>query len=329
MTSQVELKNTKAPGAPRFTLSRLPATAIVGTFLVLVIVFFSISANGFLTLNNATTVVSTASVIMIAALGQLLVVISGGFDLSIGGMIPLAAVLFSSLTTNGWPMWSALLLCLIIGIVVGLVHTFFIVYLKVNPLITTLATLSVTGGAAFIIANGQTLAVPGDAGVLGNVAFGNLPWHVLVMVVLVVLVHLLLQHTIFGRRIYMIGGNPEAARIAGVRVTLVGGSAYVLSAVFAAFAGVVLASQLLAASGSVGSDITLQSLAAVVLGGAALTGGRGTVIGAVIGVLLLGIIANGMTILLVPSFYQTVVSGIVLLAAVTFSRLQERAKRVA
>jgi ribose/xylose/arabinose/galactoside ABC-type transport system permease subunit len=127
----------------------------------------------------------------------------------------------------------------------------------------------------------------------------------------------------------MIGGNPEAARIAGVRVIVIGGSAYVLSAVFASFAGVVLASQLLAASGTMGSQITLQSLAAVVLGGAALTGGRGSVPGAVIGVLLLGVIANGMTILLIPSFYQQVVSGVVLLAAVTFSRLQERAKRVA
>jgi ribose/xylose/arabinose/galactoside ABC-type transport system permease subunit len=127
----------------------------------------------------------------------------------------------------------------------------------------------------------------------------------------------------------MIGGNPEAARIAGVRVVVIGGSAYVLSAVFASFAGVVLASQLLAASGTMGSQITLQSLAAVVLGGAALTGGRGSVPGAVVGVLLLGVIANGMTILLIPSFYQQVVSGVVLLAAVTFSRLQERAKRAA
>ncbi|MDQ1545323.1 MAG: ribose transport system permease protein [Actinomycetota bacterium] len=328
MTNQVELNVAKAPRAPRFTLSRLPATAVVGTFLVLVIAVFSITADGFLTVGNATTIVSTASVIMIAALGQLLVVISGGFDLSIGGMIPLAAVLFSSLTTSGWPMWSALLACLIIGVIVGFIHTFFIVFLKVNPLITTLATLSVTGGIGFILSNGQTLAVPGDAGVLGDQVIGTLPWHVLVMVLLVIVVHLLLQHSIFGRRIYMIGGNSEAARIAGVRVTLIGGSAYVLSAVFAAFAGVVLASQLLAASGAVGSDITLQSLAAVVLGGAALTGGRGSVPGAVIGVLLLGIIANGMTILLVPSFYQQVVSGIVLLAAVTFSRLQERAKRV-
>jgi ribose/xylose/arabinose/galactoside ABC-type transport system permease subunit len=318
-----------APAPTRSLIGRLPAAAIVGLFLVIVIVFFSTSASGFLTLGNVTTIISSASVIMIAALGQLLVVISGGFDLSIGGVIPLAAVLFSVLTTKGWPMAGALLACLLVGAVVGLIHTFFIVYLKVNPLITTLATLSVTGGIAFITANGQTLSLPPTAGILGDQAIGTLPWHVLLMVLLVVLMHFVLQHSILGRRIYMIGGNPEAARIAGVRVVVIGGSAYVLSAVFASFAGVVLASQLLAASGTMGSQITLQSLAAVVLGGAALTGGRGSVPGAVVGVLLLGVIANGMTILLIPSFYQQVVSGLVLLAAVTFSRLQERAKRAA
>lgn len=264
---------------------------------------------------------------MIASLGQLLVVISGGFDLSIGGVIPLAAVIFAVLTGTGWPVAVSLGSCLIVGAIVGVIHTLFIVLLKVNPLITTLATLSIAGGLAFIIAKGQTVSVNVDAGVLGNNAVGTIPWHVVLMVVLVILMHHVLQHTVLGRRIYMIGGNVEAARIAGIRVGLVGGTAYVLSGVFSALAGVIFASQLLAASGTLGTQITLQSLAAVVLGGAALTGGRGNIPGAVVGVLLLGVIANGMTLLLVPSFFQQVVSGLVLLAAVTFSRLQERARR--
>jgi len=313
---------------PRNPLYRLPSSAIVGIFLVVVIGFYAFTANGFWTLNNASTIISSASVIMVASLGQLLVVISGGFDLSVGGIIPLSAVVFAVLTTEGWPMLGALVLCLVVGAAAGIAHTFFIVFLKVNPLITTLGTLSVSAGIAFIIANGQTLSLPSEAGVLGNQATANLPWHVLLMVVLVLLVHLMLQHSILGRRIYMVGGNAEAARIAGVRVTLIGGTPYILSGIFSALAGVILGSQLLAASGTIGSQITLQSLAAVVLGGAALTGGRGNVPGAVIGVLLLGVIANGMTILLVPTFYQQVVSGIVLLAAVTFSRLQQRARRV-
>jgi ribose/xylose/arabinose/galactoside ABC-type transport system permease subunit len=319
-----------APGRRRGpSFSRIPAVAMVGFFLVVVVVFFSIASDRFLTPNNATTIISTASVIMLVSLGQLLVVISGGFDLSIGGVVPLASVVFATLTTAGWGMLGALGITLLVGLAVGLANTLFIVRLKINPLITTLATTSVTAGIAFTIAGGQTLSVPAEAGLLGDKAIGSLPWHVLLMVVLVIVLHLVLQHTLYGRRIYMTGGNPEAARLAGVRTLLIGGSVYSISAVLAALAGVVLASQLLAASGGIGANITMQSLAAVVLGGAALTGGRGTVIGAVIGVLLLGVIANGMTILLVPSFYQQVVTGLVLLAAVTLSRFQDRSRRVA
>lgn len=305
---------------------RLPPVGFVGFFLVVVVVIFSITAQGFFTASNALTIVSGASVLMLAALGQLMVVISGGFDLSIGGVIPLAAVLFAILTNHGWSVVAALVFCLAVGVLVGLVHSFFIVLLKVNPLITTLATLSITGGIAYIVSNGQTVSMLPAAGVLGNIAVADLPWHVILMVALAVVVHLMLAHTILGRRIYMIGGNLEAARIAGVRTILVGSGAYVFSGVLAALAGIVLASELLAASGTIGATVTLQSLAAVVLGGAALTGGRGTVLGAVIGVLLLQIIANGMTIMLVPSFYQQVVSGVVLVAAVTLSRLQERSR---
>lgn len=310
-------------------IKRVPASGIVGMFLLVVVVAFSLSSDRFLTTNNASTIAGAASVIMLASLGQLLAVISGGFDLSIGGVVPLAAVVFAKLTTDGHSLVLSILAVLVVGVVVGLVHTFFIVMLGVNPLIATLATLSATGGIAFTIADGQTLGVPPSAGVLGDKAIGTLPWHVLLTVALLLIVHLVLNHTLFGRRIYMIGGNPESARLAGVRTTLVGGSVYVVSAVLASLAGVVLASQILAASGGVGAEITLQSLTAVVLGGAALTGGRGSVVGAFVGVLLLGVIANGMSILLVPTFYQQVVTGLVLLAAVTLSRLQERSRPVA
>lgn len=312
---------------PLDLVSRVPSQAIIGALLVLVIAGFAIAAPGFWTIANASTVLATASVIMLASLGQLLVVISGGFDLSIGGVLPLSAVLFALLTTAGLSMPVAVLAVVAVGIVVGLVHSLFVVTMRINPLITTLATLSITGGLAFTIAGGQTLSVPSDAGILGDRAIGTIPWHVVLMLGCVVALHLVLQHTVFGRRIYMVGGNREAARLAGVRVTLVGGAVYVISAVFSSLAGIVIASQLLAASGTMGSTTTMQSLAAVVLGGASLTGGRGSVPGAVAGVLLLGVIANGMNILHVPTFYQQVVTGIVLLLAVTLSWAQERSRR--
>ncbi len=317
-----------APGERRGALlTRVPVTAGVGSFLALTALAFALSTHGFATYANLTVILATASVIMLASLGQLLTVVSGGFDLSIGGVIPLSAVLFAKLTNSGHSMGFALGVVALLGVVVGLAHMALIGWWRINALITTLATLSITGGAAFTVANGQTLSVRASAGALGNEAFNGIAYHVLLTAALVVIVHLTLRCTIFGRRVYMVGGNREAARLAGVRVVAVEGGVYIVSAVLAAVAGVVTASQLLAATGSLGAEITLQSLAAVVLGGAALGGGRGSVAGAVIGVLLLGTVSDGLTIHRVPSFYQQIVSGAVLLLAVGFGKLQERARR--
>lgn len=310
-------------------LGRIPVTSGVGIFLVLVVVAFSLLVDGFATDTNVQTILNTASVLMIASLGQLLTVLAGGFDLSIGGVIPLAAVIFAKLTTDGQPLGVALIAAIGAGAVVGVAHMFLIGVCKINALIATLATLSITGGIAYTLADGQTISVPASAGVLGNTAFSGLAYHVLLAAALVIAVHLVLRWSVFGRRVYMVGGNPEAARLAGVRVIWVEGGVYIASAVLAAVAGVVTASQLLAATGGLGSEVTLQTLAAVVLGGAALGGGRGSVAGAVIGVLLLGVIADGLTIERISSFYQQIVTGVVLLLAVGFGLVQQRARRAA
>ncbi len=307
--------------------AHLPAAAAVAVLFVISIVGFSLFVKGFGTSSNSTTILASASAIAIASLGQLVAVISGGFDLSIGGVIPLSAVIFARLTTTGHSLLLSLLVVVLVGIVVGIVHTILISRFNINALIATLATLSITGGLAYIAANGQTVAVPASAGVLGNTAFSSIPYHVLLAGALIIAMHVVLQRTVFGRRVYMLGGNIEAARLAGVRVVLVGSGVYMIAGVMSALSGVVLASQVLAATGGLGTEITLQTLAAVVLGGAALTGGRGSVPGAVIGVLLLGSVADGLTILRVQSFYQQIVTGAVLLLAVAFSRVQETARQ--
>lgn len=295
----------------------------VALLLVIVLAIFALTTRGFGTYANATAIVATSCVLMIAALGQLVVVITGGFDLSIGGVLPLSAVIYATMTTAGESGWAAAGVAFAVAAVVGLVHTIAIIKFGINPLIATLATLSITGGTAYTIANGQTLSVPPEAGALGDSLLPRIPLYVLVTIVLIIVLHVVLRNTIYGRRLYMIGGNLEAARLAGVRTTPIAGSAYVISALLAALAGIVTASQLLAATGGVGADTTLQSLTAVVLGGAALTGGRGTVLGAVVGVAILGVIANGLTLLHVPSFYQDIITGAMLLLAVGLSRLQE------
>ena len=173
------------------------------------------------------------------------------------------------------------------------------------------------------MANGVTLQLQPAAGKLGDVAIAQIPYFGFIAIGLSILMHLLLRYTVLGRRIYTVGGNSDAARLAGVRVGLVLLAVYGLSGALASLAGLIAASQVLAATGDIGATTTLISVAAVVLGGAALTGGTGGVPGTLLGVLLLATVANGMNIMRVPAFYQQIVTGAVLLFAVGFGRLQE------
>lgn len=261
------------------------------------------------------------------SLGQALTVISGGFDLSVSGTVPLGAVVFAELLNLRYGVLSSLLAVLAVGAVCGLVNGVIVAKANINPLITTLGTLSVTGGLALTIANGvqipfndpnnSVLTDPGPFGVNN---------HVYILIALSLLVFLALRYTVFGRYLYAVGGNREAARLAGVRVDAVTLWVYVFSAALATMAGAILASQLLTGSGTAGTNSALQSIAAVILGGASLSGGVGGVPGTLIGVLILGTLANGMAILSVPSFYQTIATGVVLLLAVGVSQIRRSSR---
>jgi ribose/xylose/arabinose/galactoside ABC-type transport system permease subunit len=200
---------------------------------------------------------------------------------------------------------------------------------RINPLIATLGTLSVSGGLALTLSGGVQIPFTDvSAGVLTRRSLFNINNHVWVFLGLAVLVLLVLRYTSYGRQLYAVGGNKQAARLAGIRVDLVTISVYVLSGALAALAGAVLASQLLTGSGTAGTTSGLESITAVILGGASLSGGVGGVPGTVIGVLILGALANGMAIMSVPSFYQTMATGVVLLLAVGISQFRS-ARRAA
>lgn len=298
-------------------------TSGVLVFYVVLSVFFWLQVPGFATYGNAVNIISTASVVLVVSLGQALAIISGGFDLSVGGIVPLGAVTFAQLTNGGHSIPMALTVSVLVGLLVGALNALLIGKFGINPLIATLGTLSITGGVAFTVANGVTLQMRPEAGVLGDPSIGQIPYLCFVAVGMGILVDLLLRFTVFGRRVYTVGGNTQAARLAGVRVGFVLLGVYGLSGALSALAGVIAASQVLAATGDIGATTTLISVAAVVLGGAALTGGTGGVPGTLLGVILLATVANGMNIMRVPAFYQQIVTGAVLLLAVGFGRLQE------
>jgi ribose transport system permease protein len=319
------------PGRARRGLPRLEralrggsaVTSGVLVFYVLLSAYFWIQVPGFASYSNGVNILSTASVVLVVSLGQALAIISGGFDLSVGGIVPLGAVTFAQLTNNDWSIAPALAVTVLVGLVVGALNALLIGKFGINPLIATLGTLSITGGVAFTVANGVTLQMRPEAGLLGDPSFVQVPYLCFLAVGMAIVMDLVLRFTVFGRRIYTVGGNSQAARLAGVRIGWVLFGVYGLSGALSALAGVIAASQVLAATGDIGATTTLVSIAAVVLGGAALTGGTGGVPGTLLGVLLLATVANGMNIMRVPAFYQQIVTGAVLLLAVGFGRLQE------
>jgi ribose/xylose/arabinose/galactoside ABC-type transport system permease subunit len=291
--------------------------------LAAVVAFFSAQSENFGTYTNVVNILSTVSVLLIVSLGQTLTVTSGGFDLSVSGVVSLGAVVYAKLTGSGMTPMVAILIVLAIGTFIGLVNALIIAGLRVNPLITTLGMMSVTTGLAFTVANGVTVSMPESAGALGSDGPWSVPWCVYLAVVLALFAHVLLRHSSLGRRIYVVGGNEEAARLAGIRVGGVLASVYGISGACAAMAGVVYASQLLAASGQIGAETALSSIAAVVLGGASLSGGVGRISGTVLGVLLLGTVADGLSVMRISAFYQQIVTGAILLIAVVYGNLPE------
>lgn len=295
----------------------------LSTFYVVMLVFFSLTSEQFLSFSNALNIVANVTLIGIVSIGQALAIISGGFDLSVGGIVPLSAVTYAILVNHGVPIPIAMVAALLTGTGIGLLNGVIITKLGINSLITTLGTLSVGVGLAFTVTKGLTLPFTNlDAAVLTNQAPGGIPYYVIAFALLTVASWILLRNTGFGRNLYAIGGNREASRLAGIRVNLMTVATYVLSGSLAGFAGVVIASELFAGSPSVGSDAALTSIAAVILGGAALTGGVGGIPGTMVGVLVLGTLNDGMALLTVPTYYQEIATGLLLLLAVGVGRLR-------
>jgi len=294
----------------------------VGGFYIALVIFFSLKADNFLTSPNWVNILSNISVIGIVSLGQALVLISGGFDLSVSGTLPLGGIIYTTACNNGHGVLLSTLLAVGAGVGVGVANGLIITKVQINPLVTTLATLSITAGLAFTVSNGLTLTLNDpDKAPLGN-EFASLPLWVWTMIALSVVAFLVLRYTVYGRMLYSLGGNREATRLAGLRIDTITTSVYMISGGLASFAGVMLVHQLLAGAPTVGSTAALESITAVILGGASLAGGTGSIPGTLLGVLVLGTVSNGMALMQVQTFYQQIATGVILLLAVGMGRLR-------
>ena len=288
----------------------------VGGFFLALLIFFSLRAAHFDQSSNVLNILSNSSVLGVVALGQAFVVISGGFDLSVSATVPLGGIIFVVGCNDGYGVFWSTVLAIIAGVAVGLANGLIITVIKINPLITTLATLSIVGGLAFVVSNGITITLND----ISQAPFANNQAGVQVCIWLLlglsVIMFVILRYTVFGRMLYAMGGNREAARLAGLRVNVVTTGVYMISGGLACFAGVMLANQILAGAPTVDGTANLESITAVIVGGAALTGGTGGIPGTLLGVLVLGTVANGLALMQVPTFYQEIATGAILLIAV-------------
>lgn len=302
---------------------------LISIFLVLLgmMFIFSMSSKYFFTANNLRTVALQSSIIAIVAIGQTLVLITGGIDLSLGSVIGISGMVSSFLMTHGVNVPMSIIGALIAGGLVGLVNGLLIVYGKLPPFVVTLGTMSIVRGLCLLMTNGIPISgIPESFGVLGNGYFLGLPNPVWLMLILTILFHYMLTKTPLGLYIYASGSNIQAARLSGINTNRTITLVYTFSGILAAIAGLIFASRVLSGQPVAGTGYELNAVASSVIGGTSLSGGEGIVSGTLVGALIIGVLSNGLNLMNVSAFLQQVLIGVVIIVAVFIDRMKERNK---
>lgn len=312
------------PATSRFRLPRIDFSGGVGLLILYGVMVFIISRLSpyFLGPRNLVNVPVSVAVIGMIAIFSTMLMISGGLDLSVGATTALVGVIAASLQgTLG--VWGAAGLGLLVGVLVGLINGLLVTRVGINPLITTLGMLSVVRGLAFVFSGGLSIAMlDKDFAQLGRGSILGLPIIVVVVVIMFVAAALVMRFTTYGRAMYAIGGNSRASHLAGLPVKRYQMTAYILSGLSAAIAGLFLTSRLGTAAPQASTGLELKVVAAIILGGTSLAGGKGSLFSTLLGVLILGTLDNAMTLLSISSYYQQIALGVILLLAVGLDQLR-------
>ena len=313
--------------------------------LVAIIIVFSLLSPNYFTVSNFLIMSSHVAIYGILAIGMLLVILNGGIDLSVGSILALCGVVAGALMQGVVlepfgvilfpPVWAVVVLTCVLGALIGAVNGVLIAWFKVPAFVTTLGVMYVARGIALLLTNGLTYNNLAGRPELGNTGFDwlgfnrlfGVPISVIVLAVIALLAGLILSRSSFGRWLYASGGNERAAELSGVPVNFVKITVYTISGALSAVAGLVLSSQLTSAGPTAGTTYELTAIAAVVIGGAALTGGRGTVRGTMLGAFVIGFLSDGLVIIGVSSYWQTVFTGAVIVLAVLMNTIQYGVRR--
>ena len=313
--------------------------------LIVLIIIFALLSDSFLTFSNLVTMTKHVAYNGILALGMLFVILKGGIDLSVGSTVGLSGVVAGTLL-QGWQLtvfdivaypqvWFVVVVALAVGTFVGFINGILVTKFNVAPFIATLGMLYVARGAALLISNGTTYPKLAGTEELGNQGFLligggrilGIPTAIWIMVVFALIASLVLRKTPFGRWVYATGGNERAAELSGVPVKKVKLRVYMISGFCAATTGLIISSELTSAAPQLGETFELNAIAAVVIGGAALTGGRGLVRGVLIGAFVIGFLSDGLVLVGVSTFWQIAIKGAVIILAVMLDQAQQRITR--
>lgn len=297
---------------------------IIGV-VVLVAVVADLVSPGFLSVTNISLILSQNAAEGIVAVGMTFVIITGGFDLSVGSTYALSSVVFAELSVNHHAVWIAVLGALAVGVLIGCGNAIIIVLLRVNPFIATLSSSFIILGIAILYTNAQPIMGAGAGfDTLGTGSLFGIPNIIVILVAVFIFGGFVLRFTIYGRETYAIGGNPEASRLSGIRVGWVRGRAYIMVGLLAALAGVLIASQMGSAEASIGGTVALDTIAMVVLGGTLLSGGEGAMWRTGAGFLILSLVTELFNRLAINSSWVEIVKGAILIVAIAAGQLAGR-----
>ncbi|MCD8843106.1 ABC transporter permease subunit [Staphylococcus gallinarum] len=291
--------------------------------LILLVIIISILNSAFLEPSNLFNLLRQVSINGLIAFGMTFVILTGGIDLSVGSTLALSSALVAILMVSGVDGIIAIIIGCIFGAVLGAINGFLITLGKMAPFIATLATMTVFRGVTLVITDGNPITnLNGSYAfqLFGRGYFIGIPVPAITMFITFIILYVILHKTIFGRQTYAMGGNEKAAFISGIKVNKLKVCIYGLAGLMSALAGAILTSRLNSAQPTAGMSYELDAIAAVVLGGTSLTGGKGRIVGTLIGVLIIGVLNNGLNLLGVSSFYQQVVKGVVIIIAVLIDR---------
>lgn len=291
--------------------------------LVLLCIVITIVTPNFLSVSNITNVFTQVSVNAIIAIGMTFVILTGGIDLSVGSTLAISGAVGASIVKSTGNVFLAIIVAAVIGIAVGLINGLLVSKGKLQAFIVTLATMTIFRGATLVFTDGTPISKLPEAFVkIGNGKLGFMPIPVIITIIIIIAIIAVyaLSQTRFGRYLYALGGNEDASRLSGINTDKIKTLVYVVSGFASAIAGVIITSRIGSASPNAGTGFELDAIATVVIGGTSLAGGEGTITGTLIGALIIGVLNNGLNLMNVSPFYQSIVKGLVILIAVLLDK---------